>query len=149
MRRQLYTIAFLFSAVVVLAQEQAAKKLFSVVPSSYSGVTFRNDIIEDANLYYYKYEYLYIGNGVAVGDINNDGLQDIYFSSTTGFNKLYLNLGNFKFKDISETAGIGGELGLKTSWLPSPAPLIPTTGKKLFISITTTALSPIRPVKWD
>ncbi len=114
MRKQLYTIAILFYCTSVVAQEQAAKKLFSVVPSSYSGVTFRNDIIEDANLYYYKYEYLYIGNGVAVGDINNDGLQDIYFSAATGFNKLYLNLGDFKFKDISETAGIGGELGLKT-----------------------------------
>lgn len=114
MRKQLYTIAILLYCTCVVAQEQAAKKLFSVIPSSYSGVTFRNDIIEDANLYYYKYEYLYNGNGVAVGDINNDGLQDIYFSAATGFNKLYLNLGNFKFKDISETAGVGGELGLKT-----------------------------------
>jgi hypothetical protein len=49
-------------------------------------------------MFYYKYEYLYIGAGVAAGDINNDGLQDLYFASTLGINKLYLNLGNFQFK---------------------------------------------------
>ena len=96
------------------AQLQTNKKLFSSLPSSYTGITFRNDIQENNNLYYYTYEYLYIGSGVSTGDINNDGLQDIYFCATTGFNKLYLNTGNMQFKDISETAGISGELGIKT-----------------------------------
>ena len=94
------------------AQLQTNKKLFSSLPSSYTGITFRNDIQENNNLYYYTYEYLYIGSGVSTGDINNDGLQDIYFCATTGFNKLYLNTGNMQFKDISETAGISGELGI-------------------------------------
>lgn len=109
--------AIIYLLLTVLASAMSAmaqQKLFTSLPSSQTGINFRNDIIEDANLYYYKYEYLYNGNGVAVGDINNDGLQDIYFSSATGFNKLYINLGNLQFKDISESAGVGGDLGLKT-----------------------------------
>ncbi len=94
-----------------LAQD---KKLFSTLPSSYTGVTFRNDIQEDSKFFYYDYMYLYNGAGVAVGDINNDGYQDIYFSSTTGFNKLYMNTGNMKFIDITDKAGVSGDMGIKT-----------------------------------
>ena len=57
---------------------------------------------------------LYIGAGVSAGDINNDGLQDLYFASTLGTNKLYLNLGNFQFKDITEQAGVSAATGMKT-----------------------------------
>ena len=105
--------AFLFCSFAY-AQMASENKLFSTVPSSHTGITFRNDIIETPDLFYYKYEYLYIGAGVSVGDINNDGLQDIYFSSTMGFNKLYLNLGNFQFKDITESAGVDGGMGIKS-----------------------------------
>lgn len=90
------------------------KKLFTSLPSSYTGVSFRNDIYEDNSFYYYNYMYLYNGAGVAVGDINNDGLQDIYFSSTTGFCKLYLNSGGLKFTDITDKAGVQGGQGIKT-----------------------------------
>jgi enediyne biosynthesis protein E4 len=97
--------------VCLLAQE---KTLFSTLPSSYTGVTFRNDIYEDNNFFYYNYMYLYNGAGVAVGDINNDGLQDIYFSATGGFNKLYMNTGHMKFVDITDKAGVNGGKGIKT-----------------------------------
>src|SRR5204863_4762998 len=67
------------------------------------------------------YEYLYNGAGVSIGDFNNDGLPDIYFSSTLGSNKLFLNQGNlptgqagFQFKDITATAGVNGGPGMKT-----------------------------------
>ncbi len=90
------------------------KKLFSSLPSSYTGVTFRNDIYEDNKFFYYDYMYLYNGAGVAVADINNDGLQDIYFSATGGFNKLYMNAGNMKFIDITDKAGVNGGQGIKT-----------------------------------
>ena len=93
---------------------QESKKLFSILSPGQTGINFRNDIIEDANMFYYKYEYLYIGAGVAAGDINNDGLQDLYFASTLGTNRLYLNLGNFQFKDISEQAGVSAAAGMKT-----------------------------------
>lgn len=110
----LFANIYLICWIPALSQTPTSKKLFTSLPSSYTGVNFRNDIYEDGKLFYYTYEYLYNGSGVSTGDINNDGLQDIYFTSTTGFNKLYLNLGNLKFKDISETAGIGGGLGIKT-----------------------------------
>lgn len=54
------------------------------------------------------YEYLYNGGGVAVGDLNQDGLDDLYFSSNVGQNQIYLNQGNLKFKDITEESGAGG-----------------------------------------
>lgn len=96
------------------AQVAGNKKLFTALPSSYTGVQFNNTIYEDEKLFFYTYEYLYNGGGVAVGDINNDGLDDIYFSSTTGYNKLYLNLGNLQFKDITDISGTNGGLGIKT-----------------------------------
>ena len=96
------------------SQPNAPLKLFTALPSSETGVNFRNDVIENVDVFYYKYEYLYNGAGVAIGDINNDGLPDIYFSSTLGYNKLYLNLGNLKFKDITEQAGVKGVKGIMT-----------------------------------
>lgn len=84
------------------------------MPESKTGVDFRNDIVETQTMFLYVYEYLYVGAGVSVGDINNDGLPDLYFTSTLASNKLYLNLGNFKFKDITESAGVNGGVGIKT-----------------------------------
>ncbi len=104
----------LLSALNVFAQSGTNKKLFSLLPSASTGVNFRNDIAEDENMYYYRYEYLYDGAGVSVGDFNNDGLSDLYFSSTLGSNKLFLNQGNFRFKDITIPAGVSGGAGLKT-----------------------------------
>lgn len=92
----------------------AQQKKFTLLPSSSTGITFRNDINEDATMFMYLYENLYVGGGVAIGDINNDGLPDIYFSSTRGHDKLYLNLGNFKFQDITQSAGVDGGEGIKT-----------------------------------
>ncbi len=106
-------LCFLIPAFNLSAQ-QTSKKLFTLLSQAETGIGFRNDIVEDANMFYYKYEYLYIGAGVCVGDINNDGLQDIYFSSTLGSNKLYLNLGNLQFKDITDAAGVAAISGMKT-----------------------------------
>lgn len=107
----LVTCFYCFSST---AQQTSNKKLFTLMPESVTGVGFRNDIIETKTMFLYVYEYLYVGAGVSVGDINNDGLQDIYFTSTLGSNKLYLNLGNFKFQDITESAGVNGGDGIKT-----------------------------------
>ena len=70
--------------------------LFTDMPSSQTHVEFSNDIKEDENYNILTYEYLYNGGGVAVGDINGDGLPDIYFTGNMVSNKLYLNKGGFK-----------------------------------------------------
>ncbi|MFN8244674.1 MAG: VCBS repeat-containing protein [Ferruginibacter sp.] len=91
-----------------------ALKQFTLLAQTVTGVDFKNDITEDANMFLYLYENLYVGGGVSVGDINNDGLPDLYFSSTRGSNKLYLNEGNMHFKDITVSAGVSGGEGIKT-----------------------------------
>ena len=107
-------LLFIFSAVTASAQLTNTAKQFTLMPESITGVGFRNDIVETETMFLYIYEYLYVGAGVSTGDINNDGLPDIYFTSTLGSNKLYLNLGNFKFQDITESAGVNGGVGIKT-----------------------------------
>ena len=82
--------------------------LFTILTPSETGIDFENSNIDTDTLSIIDYLYYYNGGGVAVGDINNDGLPDIYFTSNTGGNKLYLNKGNLKFEDITKAAGVGG-----------------------------------------
>ena len=89
-------------------------KLFQQVSPQKSGITFKNNITESEEANALTHENLYNGGGVATGDINNDGLDDIYFISNMRINKLYLNLGNMKFRDITSGAGVGGREGWKT-----------------------------------
>ncbi|MDG1804051.1 VCBS repeat-containing protein [Flavicella sp.] len=88
--------------------------MFSNINSGVSGLSFSNDLKEDVATNYYKYMYLYIGGGVAAGDINNDGLVDLFFTSNTGENKLFLNKGGLKFKDITTSSGIKHKDGFDT-----------------------------------
>jgi enediyne biosynthesis protein E4 len=84
-------------------------KLFSQLPSSQTHIDFSNNLNKNDSVSILNYIYYYNGGGVAVGDINNDGLPDIYFTSNSqGHNKLYLNKGNFEFEDITEKAGVAG-----------------------------------------
>lgn len=94
--------------------EEKVTSLFEYLDSSQTGINFENTIQESERFNFLLYEYLYNGGGVAIGDINNDGLQDIYFSSNMFSNKLYLNKGNFQFEDITESAGVDGGRGFKT-----------------------------------
>lgn len=96
-----------FVLLISCKQEQETEKLFRLVPASESGITFRNDL-NDEKLNIIKYMYYYNGGGVAAGDINNDGLVDLYFTSNEGENRLYLNKGNFQFEDITASAGVAG-----------------------------------------
>ncbi len=88
-----------------------SEKLFTKIPTSITGVTFENKILESEQLHYYKYLYIYIGGGVAAADFNNDGLEDLFFTSNIYHNKLFLNKGNFKFEDITIQAGIKKRAG--------------------------------------
>lgn len=85
--------------------------LFQRIDASASGVDFNNRIEENFRNFFGVFNYVYNGAGVAVGDINNDGLSDIFFTGNDVPNKLYLNQGNFQFKDITATTGIGAPDG--------------------------------------
>ena len=84
-------------------------KLFVSLPSSRTNVNFANNLGDDPHPGILSYIYYYNGGGVAIGDINNDGLPDIYFTANSkGGNRLYLNKGNFEFEDITQKAGVAG-----------------------------------------
>ncbi|GAA4236486.1 VCBS repeat-containing protein [Postechiella marina] len=87
----------------------SSKKIFEDLNASYSGINFCNTLTENDSLNYFTYSYLYMGGGVSVGDINNDGLNDIYFTGNQVPNKLYLNKGNLQFEDITDNAGVSGD----------------------------------------
>ena len=90
------------------------KTLFTEMPSSVTGIKFENKLHYDEKFNIYTYRNFYNGGGIAIGDINNDGLSDLYFSSNMETNKLYLNKGNFVFEDITEKAGVGGKMTWST-----------------------------------
>ena len=93
---------------VVENEEQAVlvDPIFTLLSSSYTKVNFKNTLVEDENFHYYNYEYIYNGAGVAVVDINNDGLPDLFFTGNQVSNQLYLNKGNLIFEEITKTAGV-------------------------------------------
>jgi hypothetical protein len=91
------------------AIQNSSNKLFSLLPASSTGIKFSNDVAYTEELNAYTFRNFYNGGGVAIGDINNDGLPDIFFCGNMQSNKLYLNKGNFKFEDITEKAGLNSE----------------------------------------
>jgi len=88
--------------------------LLTQVSEQDTGIDFSNIVSEDAQHSIINYIYYYNGGGVASGDVNNDGLPDLYFVSNTGDNKIYLNKGNLKFEDVSEKANISGNASWNT-----------------------------------
>nr|WP_238474525.1 VCBS repeat-containing protein [Maribacter algarum] len=88
--------------------ENQGPKLFSLLPSQKTGIDFINSVENQKDFNIFKYRNFYNGGGVAIGDINNDGLPDIYLTGNMVPNKLYLNKGNLTFEDISAKAGIEG-----------------------------------------
>lgn len=99
-------------------QKHGVKKdiqlLFELLPPARTHIDFTNALPVDPRFNILNYEYYYNGGGVAVGDVNNDGLDDIYFTANLGENKLYLNQGSFLFTDVTATAGVSGGQGWHT-----------------------------------
>ena len=87
--------------------ERVAEPLFSMVSQDSSGIDFENRLSYDTDFNIYTYRNFYNGGGVAIGDINNDNLPDIFFTANLLPNRLYLNKGNFHFEDITASSGIG------------------------------------------
>jgi hypothetical protein len=122
MKHSLILLLFLFlcfscrknqEEIEIVDTTDTAKLFTEVLPES-SHVTFKNSLIETLDFNFLNYAYIYNGGGVSVGDINNDGLQDIYFTSNQNSNILYLNKGNFKFENITNSANISDSDGWTT-----------------------------------
>jgi len=103
---------FKIAVVLFLGFASSCKKdhpLLQEIKSSTSGIHFSNTIIENDSINQLDNGNIFNGGGVGIGDFNNDGLQDIYFTSSLGSSKLYLNRGNFTFEDVTKAAGVNGE----------------------------------------
>ena len=110
-----YPVIFLIFLVFSCKPDRNnGEQLFTLLSPSSTHVNFKNQLTETEQSNIIEYLYFNNGAGVAAGDINNDGLVDLYFTSNQHSNKLYLNKGNFKFEDITESAGVAGTGDWKT-----------------------------------
>src|ERR1700741_2469143 len=106
------SLAFLCVLSSSCKNKEPEKPLFELMENT--GVSFINKVQDNDSINILNYRNFYNGGGVAIGDINNDGLPDIFFTANQGGNKLYLNKGGFKFEDISARAGFGDKLQYST-----------------------------------
>ena len=102
-------IALMLIAGCQPAEEDLTTTHFSALSPETSGITFANHVLENDTLNYFTFPYLYMGGGVAVGDVNNDDLTDVFLTGNMVPNRLYLNEGGGKFTDITEAAGVAGD----------------------------------------
>jgi hypothetical protein len=104
-----YSLFFLCCAVLLSACKKKELALFEKMSPAATGISFENRLTDREHFNILYYLYYYNGGGVAIGDINNDGLPDLYFTANAkGKNKLYFNKGNFQFEDITDKAGVAG-----------------------------------------
>lgn len=106
-------VTALFFVTACHSSNKKTTPLFTTVPNDKSGIYFSNNIVETPQINIISYEDMYNGSGVAVGDINNDGLPDLFFTATHEDQKLYLNKGHLQFEDITQTAGVSNTVGFR------------------------------------
>ncbi|MUP47174.1 hypothetical protein E0K83_15650 [Gramella sp. BOM4] len=99
----------LASCVSDSEEKKPEEKNFTQLKAAQTGIDFKNILEENDSINYFSYSYLYMGGGIAAGDINNDGLTDLFFTGNMVPNRMYLNKGNLKFEDITEKAGLEGD----------------------------------------
>ncbi|MEM8764959.1 MAG: FG-GAP-like repeat-containing protein [Bacteroidota bacterium] len=90
-------------------EEKPQQVIFEKLSKDATGITFTNQLVENDTLNYFTYPYIYMGGGVSAGDVNNDGLTDLFFTGNMVDNTLYLNQGDLKFQDITSDAGLKGD----------------------------------------
>src|SRR6186997_844235 len=109
MQERVYYSLFIFLSLLFLFTSCGNKQkntLFTQLPSSASCIHFINDVKDTDSTYSFINEFGYMGGGVGIGDFNNDGLKDIYFTGNQVSSRLYINKGDNKFEDITEKAGV-------------------------------------------
>ncbi len=99
--------SLLLLVFIVSCSKNIEKKQFTLLSSEATGIDFENILTESDTLNYFNYPYIYMGGGIAVGDFNNDNLQDLYFTGNMVSNKLYLNKNALTFEDVTEKANAG------------------------------------------
>lgn len=112
--RRIRDLSFVVWIFAIISCSRDGEQRFMLHGPQHTGIDFRNDLTESPEFNIFNYMYFYNGGGVAVGDVNNDGLVDIYFTANQLPNKLYLNKGNFQFEDITAEAGVEGLNGWAT-----------------------------------
>ena len=104
-----YSSSFVFFTAIILlvsCTHKPQNSLFTKLGASESGIYFSNDIHDSDSSHSFINEFGYMGGGAGIGDFNNDGLKDIFFSGNQVSCRLYINKGNNQFEDITEKAGI-------------------------------------------
>ncbi len=109
--RASFIILIVFFSFLLITCRNESETLFSELSPSKTGIDFRNLLVEDESLNIAHYIYFYNGAGVAIGDINNDGLQDVFFTGNMVKNRLFLNKGGFKFENITEQSHVAEKQG--------------------------------------
>ena len=109
-----FWILCLSAIVFISCKKDSNNILYELLDKTQSGIDFENNLSYNQDFNVYKYRNYYNGGGVAMGDINNDGLIDVYLTANQKKNKLYLNKGDFKFEDISEFSNSSGQKAWST-----------------------------------
>ncbi|BAU53826.1 VCBS repeat-containing protein [Mucilaginibacter gotjawali] len=100
------TLAFFFFSCHNKNEVNKEDALFQLMPSTQTGISFNNKVVDDGEFNVFNYRNFYNGGGVAIGDVNNDGKPDVFFTSNQGECKLYINKGNWKFEDVTAKSGL-------------------------------------------
>ncbi len=100
---------FLVICTIIISSCNRSETLFKLIPSEESGIDFENILTSTNSINVLKYEYFYNGTSVSIGDFNNDGLSDLFFTGNMVSNKIYLNEGDMEFRDVSKIAGISND----------------------------------------
>jgi hypothetical protein len=111
-----YRILFLLAGGLLIfscgvkdkSSNASSSALFTLMDGPAIGIDFANNLTFDKDFNIYTYRNFYNGGGVAVGDVNGDGLEDIYFTANQGKNRLFINKGDFQFEDVTDKAGVAG-----------------------------------------
>lgn len=120
MLKHSFSILFITLIAISCKQEPTGKAAFELLRKDVTGLEFKNTLVSTLEFNPLTYMYYFNGGGVASGDFNNDGLADLFFTNNMGENKLFVNQGNLKFKDVTEKAGVAGTTVALEGGTPAP-----------------------------